>query len=46
MIFFDMMMLGRVSVDDLVGVVIGLSLWVFVFIGLSGILMFIMLIVV
>ncbi|MED3949764.1 MATE family efflux transporter, partial [Priestia aryabhattai] len=39
MTFFDTMMSGRVSADDLAGVAIGSSLWVPVFTGLSGILM-------
>jgi multidrug resistance protein, MATE family len=37
--FFDTMMSGRVSADDLAGVAIGSNLWVPIFTGLSGILM-------
>ncbi|TYR80862.1 MATE family efflux transporter [Priestia megaterium] len=39
MSFFDTMMSGRVSADDLAGVAIGSSLWIPIFTGLSGILM-------
>ncbi|MFC3882179.1 MATE family efflux transporter [Bacillus songklensis] len=37
--FFDTMMSGRVSANDLAGVAIGSNLWVPIFTGLSGILM-------
>ncbi|MFC4322827.1 MATE family efflux transporter [Litchfieldia salsa] len=37
--FFDVMMSGRASANDLAGVAIGSSLWVPVFTGLSGILL-------
>lgn len=37
--FFDTMMSGNVSSDDLAGVAIGSSLWVPIFTGLTGILM-------
>ncbi|WP_078546446.1 MATE family efflux transporter [Litchfieldia alkalitelluris] len=37
--FFDVVMSGRVSANDLAGVAIGSSLWVPVFTGLSGILL-------
>lgn len=46
MIFLDMVMFGKVSFVDLVGVVIGLSFWIFVYIGFVGILMVVILIVV
>lgn len=37
--FFDTMMSGRVSANDLAGVAIGANLWIPIFTGLSGILM-------
>lgn len=46
MSFFDIMMLGYVSLIDLVGVVIGISIWILVSMGLIGILMVIIFIVV
>ncbi|OAH60973.1 MATE family efflux transporter [Domibacillus aminovorans] len=39
MTFFDTIMSGRYSADDLAGVAVGSSLWVPVYTGLSGILM-------
>ena len=39
MSFFDTMMSGRAGSDDLAGVAIGVSLWIPVFTGLSGILL-------